>query len=106
MAGVSPLGLVELSRRRAAPPLADLLCDADGRLSAETVALDALRRVLREADAHPGRAPALEAAPAVVDALRGPLRGALADAEARLYQPLKLCPRDEFARDRVETVFF
>ncbi|EKV27275.1 hypothetical protein C882_1777 [Caenispirillum salinarum AK4] len=105
VAGVSPLGLVELSRRRAAPPLADLLCDADGRLSAETVALAALRRVLREAEALPGGAPVLEAAPQVIEALRGPLRAALAEAEARLYRPLTLRARDDLARDRVETVF-
>lgn len=106
VAGVSPLGLVELSRRRAAPPLADLLCDSDGRLSAESVALAALRRVLREVEAHPGGAPVLEAAPEVVEALRGPLRAALAEAEARLYRPLTLRGREDFARDRTETVFF
>lgn len=105
VAGVSPLGLVEVSRRRIAPPLADVMCDADGLTSVETAALSALRHVLREADARPGRAPVLEAALDVIEALRGPLRGALAEAETRLHRPLALKAREDFPRTRVEASF-
>lgn len=104
VAGWTRLGLLELTRRRGAPPLADLLCDSAGRLSAETVALEALRRALREAAASPAGRPLLQAAPEVVDALRGPLREALAEAEARLHRPLALEAVAAFARDRVETL--
>lgn len=102
VAGATRLGLVEISRPRIAPPLADVLCAADGRLSVETVALGALRRVLREAAAVPAGRPSLTVAPAVADALRGPLAAALAEAEARLHRPLVFAADAGFDRERVE----
>lgn len=98
VAGVSPLGLVELRRDRGRTPLADLLCDGSGRLSAATVAVAALRRLVREGS---GR---MEAAPEVIDALRGPLAPALAEAEARLHRPVALQARPEYPRERVEII--
>jgi hypothetical protein len=75
-------------RPRIRPPLAEVIgtpvCTV--ALSAVTVALTALRALWREAEARPGRAPCLRAAPAVVDAARGEAE-ALAFLTARLGRP-------------------
>lgn len=105
LAGVSPLGLVELRRDRGPVPLADLLGDGHGGLSAATIALAALRRAVWQGRAQPAGGPlALEAPVAVVTALRGPLAPALAEAEARLCRPLRLIDRPDLPPERVEVV--
>jgi Ribonuclease G/E len=53
--GLSRFGVYELSRAQLRTPLHEQLRDADGRLSAETLALMALRAIEREARAMPGR---------------------------------------------------
>jgi ribonuclease E len=65
IAGLSPFGVLELSRRQLRAPLHETLCDADGRLSVESLALAALRAVEREGGASPGRRIACTVAPAV-----------------------------------------
>ncbi len=69
LAGFSHLGFAELMRPRLRPPLHELAGSPHG------LGLAALRRVLAEEAAGPGRRLALRAAPAIVTALRG-------DAEA------------------------
>jgi ribonuclease G len=67
------------------------VCAGDGRVeSPETVAFAALRAVLAETRAAPGRAVAIAAAPAVIEALRGAASAALADVEARLGRTVTL----------------
>ena len=101
IAGFTRLGLVEMTRRRRGPSLARRLstacpaCAGVGRIeSAETVALAALRMVLAESRAVPGARLEIVAAPAVIEALRGPtatgLAAGLAEVEARLGRPLTL----------------
>ena len=81
--GLGPLGLFEILRQRVHPPLHEVLA---GPL---TPGLAALRQVLREAAAAPGRRLALRAAPAVLAALA---EGSLGEAAAALGQPLALRP--------------
>ncbi|HWA22351.1 MAG TPA: ribonuclease E/G [Caulobacterales bacterium] len=54
-APMSRFGIVELSRAQLMRPVRDVLLDADGRKSAETVALAALRAIERETAASRGR---------------------------------------------------
>ncbi len=86
--GLTAAGLLELTRRRIAPPLHDLLTiRANARPSAEASACAALRAVLRLTG--PGR-PAVIAAPAVIDALQGPLSAARAEVDRRMGQKVML----------------
>lgn len=54
-APMSRFGIVELSRAQFMRPVRDVLLDADGRRSVETVALEALRAIEREVAASRGR---------------------------------------------------
>ncbi len=67
--GVSPLGLVELTRERRGPALAELLCRRAQAATPETLALAGLRAVLAETLARPGVALGLCVAPVVASAL-------------------------------------
>jgi ribonuclease G len=89
--GVTPLGLVELTRERRGPSLAELLVERTVAPMPEAAALAALRRVLAEAAARPGAALALSVAPEVAEALaRNPT--AVAETEQRLGRPLPVRP--------------
>jgi Rne/Rng family ribonuclease len=88
--GTTPLGLVEMTRERRRPTLAETMLDATpARRSADSLGLDALRALLREADTRPGARLALAASPEVVTALRR-RPAALAQAADRLGRPLTL----------------
>lgn len=93
--GVSPLGLVELTRERRGPSLGELLCRRSQAATPETLALAALRRLLVEALAAPGRILGIRAAPGVAAALAG-LAAERAEAERRLGHPLSV--REDAAR--------
>jgi ribonuclease G len=96
--GVSAMGLVEVRRPRRGPPLADLLAASGGQgaiaqplpLSAEASALEALRAVLSACERTPGLLPQLRVPPLVAEALRGPLRSAVNEAEQRLGDRLPI----------------
>jgi Rne/Rng family ribonuclease len=97
LAGFTRLGLVEFTRRRERPSLPDTMlascpaCEGQGRVSSPlTVALKALRDVVAEDRAAPGRAWGIEAAPEVIAVLGAPAMDALRETEARLGRPLKL----------------
>ncbi|CUW41278.1 Putative ribonuclease G and E (RNA-binding protein AU-1/Ribonuclease E/G 138-255) [Magnetospirillum sp. XM-1] len=87
--GVSPLGLVELTRERRGPSLGELLCRRALAATPETLALAALRRLLAEALAAPGRILAIRAAPGVAAALMG-LGPERAEAERLLGHSLSI----------------
>lgn len=93
--GVSTLGLVELTRERRGPSLAELLCRRSVGPTPETLALAALRRLLAEALARPAARLGLRAAPAVAAAL-SLLPEARAEAERLLGRPLII--REESGR--------
>jgi len=65
---VGRFGLMEISLPRRARPIADLLCDPDGALSARTLAERLLRRLQDEAAAQPGARLVGVAAPEVAQA--------------------------------------
>ncbi len=109
--GMSRVGLTEVTRRRTRDSLAAVLtepcaaCDGSGRLqSAETVALGALRALLREARARPEAALGLVTAPAVAEALGGTLRQALAEAESALGRRVDVRSDPGFACEHFEVV--
>ena len=104
--GWTRLGLVELGRERRGPSLTERMnggcpaCDGSGRVvSARWAAGDALRQVLAEARRAPAATPTLAAAPAVLQALYGPLAAATADVENRLGGRLRLIQSDALPAD-------
>ncbi|HVY33492.1 MAG TPA: ribonuclease E/G [Caulobacteraceae bacterium] len=80
---VSRFGTIELAIPRRYRPLADILCDAEGRLSATTLALGLLRAVEREASADPGGRITARASPIVVAAALAPAEALRAKIGAR-----------------------
>ena len=105
--GWTKLGHFELIRARREPPLAELLLEqaADGtrRKTALTLALDALRRVAREAAARPGKGFALAAHPDIAAALdQGAGQAARHWLEARLSRGLTVTAEPQRARDAVD----
>ena len=88
--GMTAAGLLELTRRRGAPPLHDLLRNPPAaELSPATAACAILREILRLTG--PGR-PVVQAAPAVIAALEGPFAAASADVARRMGQTPVLKP--------------
>jgi ribonuclease G len=97
LAGFTRLGLIELTRRRAGPSVAETMlapcrpCAGRGAvLSPLTVALKALRQLVAEDRAAPGRRWTIEAAPQVIAAFAGAALEARRETEARLGRPLRL----------------
>lgn len=102
VAGLTPLGMIELTRRRLGLSLAEALQERDGVLSAASVAYGLLRDAVRFAISEKAAGVALEAAPEVVALLQGALRAALDEAEATVKGRITLGARAEFARGRRE----
>ena len=85
VAGFTRLGLVEMTRQRRHASLAEILLApaASGRLkSPQTIALETLRRVPREAAANPAVALIVTASPAVVAAFGRAVEGCAGDGRA------------------------
>lgn len=82
--GITPLGLVELSRERRSPCLADLF------QGPEAMALEGVRRALALVRANPAVRPRLAAPGPVLDLLKGRLSASLKGAETRLGHPIIL----------------
>ena len=106
ISSMSEFGLVEITRKRIRDPLVKLMteccrpCDASGRVrTRESVALEVIRRVEREAVASPGKPILVRAAPDVVRWLEAhgeDVRPALARRGAAR---VKFEAREEFARE-------
>ncbi len=73
--GFTKLGLLEMTRRRKGPSLSEVISGniAVARKSPETVGLESLRGVLREAQVNSATGYKIEAAPIVIFALKGVL---------------------------------
>lgn len=103
---MSEFGLVEITRKRVRDPLIKLMteccrpCHATGRTrTRESVALDVLRRIERQASAAPGKAIHVRAAPEIVEWLAmhdAEVRGNLARRGAAR---VSFEGRDEYARE-------
>ena len=98
--GVTPMGLVEVTRERRGPSIPELCLDQWGAPQPLAVGLSALRRVVAEAQYRPGRALTLVLAPEVEAALMSQST-AMADASARIGLPLTLKPQAGRARQDV-----
>jgi Ribonuclease G/E len=98
---MSPGGLVELSRRRLGPSLADLLTQPTGigglgrRKTAVTLAYEALRGILAALADAPERSAGLRARLAIVHALETQTAPARREVEARIGRPIELVPLEE-----------
>lgn len=88
--GMSPSGLLEMTRRRGRPPLHELLCRPCGLAGSgrektpETLAYEALRRTVAEALGKVVTTITLRVAPETAAALAGPQAAARAAVEQRL----------------------
>lgn len=96
--GVSPSGLLEMTRRRGRAPLHELLCRPCGiagsgrEKTPETLAYEALRATLAGALGQAVSRITLKAAPAVAAALKDGQGAALAAAEQRLGRAVDVVP--------------
>jgi len=105
LAGATRLGLVELTRRRTGPSLAELLTEpcgfaGSGRVRRiETIGTQLLRRVAGEARATPGRPIVLYCAPELGTAFAGVLADGVAELEARLGRPLPIVADPSLKRE-------
>lgn len=94
--GLSPSGLLEMTRRRGRPPLHELLCRPCGLAGSgrektpETLAYEALRQVVAEASGKALVSITLRVAPTVATALGGPQAAALAAVERRLGRAVEV----------------
>lgn len=102
VAGLTPLGMIELTRQRIGLSLAETLCDADGRLSAASIAYRLLRGAVRFAQAGKVASVRAAAAPDVVALLQGPLRPALIEAEDMIKGGIQLMARAGTTRERFD----
>lgn len=85
--GITNLGLVEMTRERKGPGLAELLLERKLVPNADALALEALEQVWRDARANPGARLSIQAAQPVLDALYRRSQ-ALATLQERLgWQP-------------------
>jgi Ribonuclease G/E len=101
IAGMTPLGMIELTRRRVGLSLAELLAGAPAApaLSASALAYDALRRCLRVVATTGATRMTLAAPPAVLDLLRGELADALREAADRTKAEIALKARADHGID-------
>jgi ribonuclease G len=107
--GFTRLGLVEMTRPRRRPSLAETLTqpwpspDGPGRARAPVaVAYAALRRLIKESRAQPGAAFSLAAPRAVVGAFEGEAREARRRVEAHLGRTIALVADETLAPDRFQ----
>lgn len=104
--GLTPAGLVEVTRKRLRPSLAHLMLDSSAPRRPPTPATQAMvlaRAVLRQAAAAPGRPVKARAAPAVVKALEA-AKDTLALLRARVGAALTLAGDPALPPDRHDVV--
>jgi ribonuclease G len=108
---VSPLGLVEMTRKRTRESLEQILCEpcplCDGRGSiktAETVCYEIFRELLREARQYSPRQFVVLAAPDVVDAMLDQESTSVAQLEAFIRIPIKFQAETLYPREQYDVV--
>ncbi len=102
VAGVTPLGMIELTRQRRGLSLAEVLLDGQGQISARSVGLKALRGVVLEVAANRASSIVITTSPDVYTCLTDDLPGALAEARTLTKCDIKIEAHSDFARSRVE----
>ncbi|MFZ1639947.1 MAG: ribonuclease G [Candidatus Contendobacter sp.] len=108
---VSPLGLVEMTRKRTRESLEQILCEpcplCDGRGSiktAETVCYEIFRELLRETRQYSPRQFVVLAAPDVVDAMLDQESTSVAQLEAFVGIPIKFQAETLYPREQYDVV--
>lgn len=108
---VSPLGLVEMTRKRTRESLEQVLCEpcplCDGRGSiktAETVCYEIFRELLRETRQYSPRQFVVLAAPDVVDAMQDQESTSVAQLEAFIGIPIKFQAEALYTREQYDVV--
>jgi ribonuclease G len=108
---VSPLGLVEMTRKRTRESLSQILCEpcplCDGRGSiktAETVCYEIFRELLRETRQYSPRQFVVLAAPEVVDAMLDHESTSVAQLEAFIGIPVKFQAEALYTREQYDVV--
>lgn len=102
VAGLTPLGMIELTRQRLGLSLGETLCDEDGRLSAASIALRVLRAAVRFGFAQKAAHVKAEVAADVAAVLAGSLASAREEAEAALKGEIRIEARADFPRRRCD----
>jgi len=105
VAGLTPLGMIELTRQRGGLSLREILLDSSGVLSVESIGLLALRSIAIEAIARKKTRAALELSPIVKECLQTTLYDALSEAESEIGGSLQLRENPRFDWERVELSF-
>ena len=103
--GWTRLGHLEMTRRRRHTPLTELLCDlpTEERMTAETIALEALDSVWREMRCRPGAGTAaLTVASEIAAALDGSAAPGRRELEAWLHRPVSVTSESSRRRDDVD----
>ncbi|MFZ1324955.1 MAG: ribonuclease G [Candidatus Contendobacter sp.] len=108
---VSPLGLVEMTRKRTRESLEQILCEpcplCDGRGSiktAETVCYEIFRELLREARQYSPRQFVVLASPDLVDAMLDQESNSVAQLEAFIGIPIKFQAEALYTREQYDVV--
>ncbi|MBK7540923.1 MAG: ribonuclease G [Candidatus Competibacteraceae bacterium] len=108
---VSPLGLVEMTRKRTRESLEQVLCEpcplCDGRGSiktAETICYEIFRELLRETRQYSPRQFVVLAAPDVVDAMLDQESHSVAQLEAFIGIPIKFQAETLYTREQYDVV--
>ncbi|KAF0178450.1 MAG: RNA-binding S1 domain-containing protein [Alphaproteobacteria bacterium] len=102
VAAMSRFGVVEMSRGQLRAPLAERFLDADGRPSAETVALKALRAMEREARGARGREVVARLAPDVIAWLEADVIGWREALRSRIGPRWRLLAEPAGVRERID----
>ncbi|MGB5235173.1 MAG: ribonuclease E/G, partial [Candidatus Macondimonas sp.] len=111
ISGVSPLGLVEMTRKRIRESLGHILCDpcptCNGRgyvKSVETVCFEILREILRAARQFDTSELLVLASDAVVDRLLEDKTAHLAELEQHLGRPIRLQRQSVYHNEQFDVV--
>jgi ribonuclease G len=107
----SPLGLVEMTRKRTRESLGHILCEpcpaCEGRgniKTTETVCNEIMRDITRSARQFEAKAFLVIAAPAVIARLTDEQPQALAELEEQLHRPIKLQAEPQYLQDAYDVV--
>ena len=111
ISNVSPLGLVEMTRKRTRESLEHVLCDpcptcnARGSIkSADTVCYEIFREILREARQFDTERLLVIASPEVTDQLVDEESSAFAELEAFIEKPITLQIESQYSREQYDVV--
>jgi len=107
----SPLGLVEMTRKRTRESLGHILCEpcsaCDGRgvvKTVETICHEIAREVQRAARMYDPKAFLVLAHPKVIERLQEEQSGGLAELEAQLKRPIKLQAETHYSQETFDVV--